>query len=102
MLEYFGGILFLTSNRRDEFDEAFHSRIHLTINLPDLGAQQRAKIWQGLIEKNKHALDATVWQPEMFVTLGKLNINVSSLLPSLVPSLLVRTNGSAAAIGTRD
>lgn len=81
MLEYFEGILFLTSNRRDQFDEAFQSRIHLTINLPELGSQQRAEIWKVLVQKNKHVLQASAWKPEMFVVLGDLRVNVCIVVP---------------------
>ncbi|EHL02853.1 hypothetical protein M7I_1116 [Glarea lozoyensis 74030] len=35
-LEYYRGVMFLTSNRIDDFDPAFESRIHLTIHYPAL------------------------------------------------------------------
>ena len=47
-LEYYQGIMILTTNRRHDFDEAFESRIHISIHyeLPD--ATQRAMIWRNM------------------------------------------------------
>lgn len=49
-LEYFSGIVFLTTNRVDVFDAAMRSRIHLTIgySLPDL--EMRSMIWTGSLK----------------------------------------------------
>lgn len=45
-LEYYQGILFLTTNRIGHFDEAFKSRIHLAIKYPSLSPQFRKDLWQ--------------------------------------------------------
>ena len=47
-LEYYQGIMILTTNRLEDFDEAFSSRIHLAIpyDLPD--EHQRLTIWRNL------------------------------------------------------
>ncbi len=39
-------MLFLTTNRIKNIDEAFHSRIHVTINYPNLSVESRRHIWQ--------------------------------------------------------
>lgn len=44
-LEYYQGILFLTTNRIGTFDEAFLSRIDVPIYFPPLTDDQRAAIW---------------------------------------------------------
>ena len=44
-LEYFNGIMFLTTNRPGFLDEAFQSRIHVTLGLPDLDKESRLKVW---------------------------------------------------------
>ena len=44
-LEYFDGILFLTTNRPGSLDEAFQSRIHITIGLPELDATSQLEVW---------------------------------------------------------
>ena len=51
-LEYYQGIMILTTNRHEDFDEAFESRIHLPIlyDLPD--TQQRITIWRNLFNKS--------------------------------------------------
>ena len=43
-LEYCGAILFLTTNRVREFDEAIFSRIHLTLKYGDLTSDSRKQI----------------------------------------------------------
>ncbi|KAL6718972.1 hypothetical protein ACLMJK_003207 [Lecanora helva] len=50
LLEYHSGILFLTTNRSEEFDPAFSSRIHLKVKYDDLDANRRARIWRNLLE----------------------------------------------------
>lgn len=44
-LEYFDGILFLTTNRPGDIDEAFVSRIHITLGLNALSREEQRKIW---------------------------------------------------------
>ncbi|KAI8631671.1 hypothetical protein F5Y19DRAFT_473352 [Xylariaceae sp. FL1651] len=51
VLEYYEGILILTSNRVGTFDEAFKSRIQLALHYPTLGPFQRQQIWQNFIER---------------------------------------------------
>ncbi|MCJ1356879.1 MAG: hypothetical protein MMC33_006875 [Icmadophila ericetorum] len=45
-LEYFQGILILTTNRLNSFDPAFQSRIHFSISYPDLSMEARIAIWK--------------------------------------------------------
>ena len=45
-LEYYRGILLLTTNRIDAIDSAFQSRIHLTLEYPDLDGAARKAIWR--------------------------------------------------------
>lgn len=54
LTEYYQGILFLTTNRVETFDEAFQSRIHMGIRYDQLQPKARRKIWQhhvGKVEK---------------------------------------------------
>lgn len=55
MLEYYYGLLILTSNRVATFDEVFKSRIHLPIRYPDLDEDQRVKIWSNFLEVLKRS-----------------------------------------------
>ncbi|TCD68283.1 hypothetical protein EIP91_011249 [Steccherinum ochraceum] len=50
-LEYFRGILFLTTNRVRVFDEAFQSRIHVSLRYHDLSPDARRKIWVAFLKK---------------------------------------------------
>ncbi|KAF2817426.1 P-loop containing nucleoside triphosphate hydrolase protein [Mytilinidion resinicola] len=45
LLEYYEGIMFLTSNRMKAFDTAFKSRIHLAINYPRLSGPSQRELW---------------------------------------------------------
>jgi hypothetical protein len=49
LIEYYEGILFLTTNRVGDFDEAFQSRIHLTIKYDSLDSSKRKAIWGNLL-----------------------------------------------------
>lgn len=49
VLEYYDGILILTTNRVGSFDEAFKSRIHLALAYPKLNEEDRLKIWQNFM-----------------------------------------------------
>ena len=51
LTEYYQGILFLTTNRVETFDEAFQSRIHMGIRYENLQAKARKKIWQHHVGK---------------------------------------------------
>ena len=51
VLEYYEGILILTSNRVGTFDEAFKSRIQLALHYPVLGPYRRLRIWENFIKR---------------------------------------------------
>ncbi|KAI8228287.1 hypothetical protein K4K54_002356 [Colletotrichum sp. SAR 10_86] len=57
ILEYYPGILFLTTNRVGAIDDAFRSRLHLTLYYPKLLEKQSIKIWRNNITKLKEAND---------------------------------------------
>lgn len=44
-LEYFRGVLFLTTNRVETFDDAFTSRIHVALHYSPLSAESRRRVW---------------------------------------------------------
>jgi len=45
VLEYYSGILFLTTNRVGMFDEAFKSRIHISLYYPPLDRKAYLAMW---------------------------------------------------------
>ncbi|KEZ40093.1 hypothetical protein SAPIO_CDS9107 [Scedosporium apiospermum] len=53
VLEYYEGILILTSNRVGTFDEAFKSRILLSLHYEPLTKEQRRKIWKNFFDRLK-------------------------------------------------
>lgn len=50
ILEYYDGILILTSNRVGLFDEAFKSRIQVTLHFENPNRPARKKIWQNFLD----------------------------------------------------
>ena len=53
LLEYYKGIIFLTTNRVKQFDKAFHSRISMAFGFKNMTEVDRIKIWESLIQKAK-------------------------------------------------
>jgi hypothetical protein len=49
-LEYYQGILFLTTNRVGTFDDAFHSRIHISLYYSNLSLEARQQVWRNFAE----------------------------------------------------
>ena len=53
VLEYFTGVLFLTTNRVGAFDEAFKSRIHISLYYPPLDEHRTWSIWKMNLDRLK-------------------------------------------------
>lgn len=51
VLEYYSGILFLTTNRTGVIDEAFKSRMHLYLRYPSIDLDSTKKIWGRLLDR---------------------------------------------------
>lgn len=51
VLEYYSGILFLTTNRVATFDDAFKSRIHVPLRYTSLSVECRKTIWQNFCSR---------------------------------------------------
>jgi SpoVK/Ycf46/Vps4 family AAA+-type ATPase len=67
-LEYFQGVMFLTTNRDDDIDDAIDSRIHIRLQYKPLNPKDRARLWETQLKKSKFALD---WSSQVFEDLGK-------------------------------
>ena len=50
-VEYYRGILFLTTNRVNAFDEAFLSRIHVALHFRELAPDARRQVWRAFLRK---------------------------------------------------
>lgn len=57
ILEYYSGILFLTTNRVGDIDEAFRSRLHLSLYYPKLKKKQTKQIFKRNFERINEAND---------------------------------------------
>ncbi|KAF2170831.1 hypothetical protein M409DRAFT_63881 [Zasmidium cellare ATCC 36951] len=76
LLEYYKGVMLLTTNRASAVDPAFLSRIHLSINYPNLDGKARKQIWQTFVQQQ--ANDQVNAQPitdSQLDTLAELNFN---------------------------
>lgn len=49
LLEYHDGVLFLTTNRVNSFDRAFHSRISVALYYAPLDREARKKVWKNFL-----------------------------------------------------
>jgi len=58
VLEYYEGILILTTNRVGVFDDAFKSRVHVSLCYPPLTEQQTYKIWEKNLNRLRKIEDA--------------------------------------------
>ncbi|KAI1642236.1 putative AAA family ATPase [Daldinia loculata] len=72
LLEYYRGMLFMTTNRVEAMDPAFQSRIHLTIHYPVLDVPARRQIWERFIQ-NSHQKSTLL--PHNFLELQSIPIN---------------------------
>ncbi|GAW16579.1 hypothetical protein ANO14919_060110 [Xylariales sp. No.14919] len=99
-LEYFQGVLILTTNRKDDFDDAFKSRIHVTISFPELSADSRSKIWKGLIEANRAVKTDESWTDEAFRKLGTYDLN-GRIIKNILRTAVAYANAKNEPLGVR-
>ncbi|KAF3074253.1 hypothetical protein CFAM422_003454 [Trichoderma lentiforme] len=59
-LEYYQGILILTTNRHASFDPAFKSRIHFYLDYPDLDVDTRKILWRSFMARSAASGKVTV------------------------------------------
>lgn len=77
LLEYFQGIIFLTTNRVVTFDEAFQSRIHIGLRYGELGLAAKKTVWRLFINKVRALPDVQVADltEEDYQKLSQYNLN---------------------------
>ncbi|KAI3325235.1 hypothetical protein HD806DRAFT_533827 [Xylariaceae sp. AK1471] len=75
MMEYYAGVLFLTTNRVGVFDEAFTSRIHISLYYPPLERQSTLQIF----EKNWDRIKTRYEQNERKIDIKILEITEFAL-----------------------
>lgn len=74
-LEYYQGILFLTSNRGIQFDDAILSRIHLTIEYEGLTREFRRDLWSTFLSKARTMQGPAVVEEQELRRLESLALN---------------------------
>jgi hypothetical protein len=57
-LEYYKGVLILTTNRISTMDVAFQSRIQVAVKFEDLKRTGRSHVWKELLESRRANMDA--------------------------------------------
>ncbi|KAL7626543.1 hypothetical protein AAE478_003315 [Parahypoxylon ruwenzoriense] len=72
LLEYYRGMLFMTTNRVEAIDPAFQSRIHLTIRYPSLDVPARRQIWERFVQNSQQ--ESTLKPPD-FDDLQSVDVN---------------------------
>ncbi|KAI9068195.1 P-loop containing nucleoside triphosphate hydrolase protein [Trametes sanguinea] len=72
-LEYYHGILFLTTNRITAFDEAFLSRIHVALQFTKLSVEAKAQIWRQFLKQAD--ADQGEFTQEVIDKLAKREVN---------------------------
>jgi len=87
LLEYHQGVMFLTTNRVNTFDEAFFSRISVSLEYEALGTSSRQKIWFMLLKAaNIEMNDVEINQLAVHELNGRQIKNVIRLGQSLAKS----------------
>lgn len=74
-IEYFQGILIMTTNRKNIIDAAFESRIHFKLHYDDLDEVSRATVWKNCLGSGPSDLARPNFSDEEFKSLAKLKLN---------------------------
>ncbi|KAK8037520.1 hypothetical protein PG991_000866 [Apiospora marii] len=90
-LEYYPGMLFLTTNRGDAIDAAFQSRVHLTLHYPELSTDAKYHIWGQFLSR----APSSAVNPFEMSKLADLSLNGRQIKNIIkTASLLARSQGS--------
>ncbi|KAF2823357.1 P-loop containing nucleoside triphosphate hydrolase protein [Ophiobolus disseminans] len=74
-LEYFQGVLIMTTNRKRTIDSAFDSRIHFKLHYTDLPAESRAAIWKNCLASVPKEISKAEIQDADLAQLARLKLN---------------------------
>ena len=77
LLEYFQGILFLTTNRVETFDDAFQSRIHVALRYGELTTKAKRSVWKMFLDKvrAKEGVEVVTFKESDYDKLARHNLN---------------------------
>jgi len=97
LLEYYRGILFMTTNRQETLDRAFHSRVHLTLQYPDLDVPAKEHIWRHF---TKVAGAGESFTAEVYADLAKVPLNGREIKNTVkIASLVAARLGETFEVG---
>lgn len=77
LLEYFQGILFLTTNRVETFDDAFQSRIHVALRYGELTPKAKRAVWKMFLERvgTKDGVEVSKFTEKDYDMLSRHSLN---------------------------
>jgi SpoVK/Ycf46/Vps4 family AAA+-type ATPase len=88
-LEYFQGVLLMTTNRKSTIDAAFNSRIHFKLHYEDLTVASRMKIWRNnLVGASAASVEVEIREQDL-QELARLNINGRQIKNSIACAVSV-------------
>lgn len=93
-LEYFQGILFLTTNRVETFDDAFQSRIHIALRYDPLDLKAKKAIFKMFVEKARaqQKVDSTPFTEEEYNTLARHDLNGRQIKNTVIRAQALAVN----------
>jgi AAA+ superfamily predicted ATPase len=86
MLEYYRGIIIMTTNRVETMDKAFQSRIHLTLRYPDLDSAAKEHLWRYFVAQTQ--ADSAITN-EVYGRLAQLPLNGRQIKNTVKISMLL-------------
>ncbi|KAI3395133.1 hypothetical protein diail_1748 [Diaporthe ilicicola] len=93
-LEYFQGILFLTTNRVETFDDAFQSRIHIALRYDPLDLKAKRAIFKMFVEKarSQQKSDSAPFTEEEYNTLARNDLNGRQIKNTVIRAQALAVN----------
>ena len=91
LLEYFQGILFLTTNRVETFDDAFQSRIHIALRYGELSVKAKKSVFKMFIERVRQleGVETMPFTEQDYTDLAKNNLNGRQVMLHLLLLLIL-------------
>lgn len=97
-LEYYRGVLILTTNRVSNLDSAFESRIHLSLKYPPLEQEQRLLIWKTFTDSPRGSAELTGYD---LGRLAQVKMN-GRQIKNVVKIATLLASGAGRAVGMED
>lgn len=101
-LEYYQGIIFLSTNRLKDFDKAIQSRIYLKVKYNNLCLDTREILWRSFLTKAGRTAEELSCSTEQLLELAERTINSREVglytLEKLPTSVLINYNFSRSKI----